>query len=557
MAAKPATLSKLWPNTLTKFWGAQAIGWSVASLGLALLLAQAPAGSPGAVLAGAAWALAGANAALSVLLYRTTEEASTALGLSGVASFAGTTALVHGLAGSGLTGAALSAARTLRLWHVAMTVGSVAFALIKSNKDRLFAQGGDLVRSGMLAGTSRGAAVPLLVIINQGAGAKLGAKVGAALRERAERVAAKGGAMRVVDVAETPPAEALASFGAEHAAYRVLVCGGDGTVTWVLQAIDDAGLEYRPAVGVLPLGTGNDLARVLGWGKSYRTERLGAQLDALDRARIALLDRWTMAGTLPQGKSEVVLCNYCSIGVDAKAALLWARLSKARPALFKLRLLNKLWYIVCGSPEFVLHSYRDLGARVFIECDGKPVALPPGAEGIMVLNTPSYGGGSDLWDEGRGAPLSTRLAHMQTPAADTTPAAMSDGRLEVVAVTDVLHLASSLGGFSNGVRLCQGATLRLYAPEGGVPLQVDGEPFNVDTQGDGDHPLISTASCEPFDFTLTCDRPSALMLAAPPQGTGAAALSDAGAGELAIERGVAAGAVSAETRERLLRDMAS
>ena len=230
MAAAPSALGKLWPNTLTKFWGAQAIGWSAASFGLALLLAAAPAGSPGAVLAGAAWALAGANAALAVLLYRTTEEASTALGLAGVASFAGITALVHGLAGSGLSGAALPAARTLRLWHVAMTVGSVVFALIKSNKDRLFAQGGDLVRSGMLAGTSRGAAVPLLVIINQAAGAKLGAKVGAALRERAERVASKGGAMRVADVAETPPAEALAAFGAEHDAYRVLVCGGVGTV---------------------------------------------------------------------------------------------------------------------------------------------------------------------------------------------------------------------------------------------------------------------------------------------------------------------------------------
>ena len=86
-----------------------------------------------------------------------------------------------------------------------------------------------------------------------------------------------------------------------------------------------------------------------------------------------------------------------------------------------------------------------------------------------------------------------------------------------------------------------------------MPLQVDGEPFNVDTGG---APLMSTAGCEPFDFTLSCDRPSALMLAAPPRGA-ATALADAGAGELAIERGVAAGAVTAETRERLLRDMAS
>ena len=38
---------------------------------------------------------------------------------------------------------------------------------------------------------------------------------------------------------------------------------------WVMSAIDEVGFRRNPPVGVLPLGTGNDLSRSLEWGPGY------------------------------------------------------------------------------------------------------------------------------------------------------------------------------------------------------------------------------------------------------------------------------------------------
>ncbi|KAJ3591060.1 hypothetical protein NHX12_009007, partial [Muraenolepis orangiensis] len=75
--------------------------------------------------------------------------------------------------------------------------------------------------------------------------------------------------------------------------FRILVCGGDGSVGWVLSEIDTLSLHTQ--LGVLPLGTGNDLARVLGWGSACDDDaQLPQILEKLERASTKMLDRWSI-----------------------------------------------------------------------------------------------------------------------------------------------------------------------------------------------------------------------------------------------------------------------
>ena len=78
--------------------------------------------------------------------------------------------------------------------------------------------------------------------------------------------------------------------------FKVLVCGGDGTISWVLDAIEKHNFESPPPVAILPLGTGNDLSRVLQWGRGFSTVDgqggLTTLLQNINHAAVTMLDRW-------------------------------------------------------------------------------------------------------------------------------------------------------------------------------------------------------------------------------------------------------------------------
>ncbi|ELU15181.1 hypothetical protein CAPTEDRAFT_217352, partial [Capitella teleta] len=133
---------------------------------------------------------------------------------------------------------------------------------------------------------------------------------------------------------------------------RILVAGGDGTVGWVLQAIDNLRLKPSPEVCILPLGTGNDLARVLNWGDGY-TGDIDVQdiLHGMRHADAVKLDRWRVEVTrakhfgIRMPRKTLMMNNYASIGVDALVTLNFHRHRESRPILFGSRLINKNVYL--------------------------------------------------------------------------------------------------------------------------------------------------------------------------------------------------------------------
>lgn len=87
---------------------------------------------------------------------------------------------------------------------------------------------------------------------------------------RAHRIAELGGESAVLVVgASADHVSELAGEALSEGYARVIAAGGDGTVQAVINGLMAAG-EARPQLGIVPIGSGNDLARSMGLPRSLR-----------------------------------------------------------------------------------------------------------------------------------------------------------------------------------------------------------------------------------------------------------------------------------------------
>lgn len=235
----------------------------------------------------------------------------------------------------------------------------------------------------------------------------------------------------------------------------IIAVGGDGTASWILRGI----LEYggETGFGLIPLGTGNDLARSLGiydpriaWSKRALKRALATALSGKPHG----IDLFRMEGAGP-------FCNYAGIGLDAK--VLWDYTACSRSSWFRL----VRW---SGGLKFLCYGLLLLKNLRYRLPDGIEISLGSGTvrktfsprkrfRAVILSNTRTYAGGFVL-----------------QPASK-----IDDGKFEVTFVRglpDILRILVSRflpsGNLTSGLPGGRTDSMEWTAPPG-LPLEWDGE----------------------------------------------------------------------------------
>ncbi|XP_056157091.1 diacylglycerol kinase zeta [Lampris incognitus] len=311
---------------------------------------------------------------------------------------------------------------------------------------------------------------PLLVFVNPKSGGNQGAKI-------LQTFMWYLNPRQVFDLSQGGPKEGLELYRKVHN-LRILACGGDGTVGWILSCLDELALNPQPPVAVLPLGTGNDLARTLNWGGGYTDEPLSKILSHVEEGTVVQLDRWNLqiephrdAGP-DQDEQQTdklpldVFNNYFSLGFDAHVTLGFHESREANPEKFNSRFRNKMFYAGTAFSDFLMGSSKDLSKHIKVVCDGTDLTSKVQdlkLQCLVFLNIPRYCAGTTPW----GNPGEHH---------EFEPQRHDDGYIEVIGFTMTSLATLQVGGHGERLNQCREVTLTTTKP---LPVQVDGEPCRL------------------------------------------------------------------------------
>jgi diacylglycerol kinase family enzyme len=295
--------------------------------------------------------------------------------------------------------------------------------------------------------------------------------VGRSVFKRLGEILDSFGMARETWTAELTDPERLAEQidGFLQSSRKLIAVGGDGTLGTVLDRVR----RLRPTteIGLIPLGTGNDLARALGIYRIYSAKGLIACLKRLLKAQSHPFDLWDVG-------EEATLVSYLSAGLDA-AILHSFDQARKQGRIRGGALGNKIYYACAFFAQ--LKNRLPAGSSARLETAQGTVELSlAGSRAILIANINSYAAGAHPFPENR----------------------FDDGQLEI-SVFDALwqYLLVAVGSrvappIARWIRhwLPRHAARRVsLSLVPGTPVQLDGEDFT--DRGAGASPLtISLAA---------------------------------------------------------------
>ncbi len=255
-----------------------------------------------------------------------------------------------------------------------------------------------------------------------------------------------------VEVAHTlGPRDAvrLAHEAARAGVERILVAGGDGTLSEVATGLIEAECSERVEIGVLPLGTGGDFLRSLGAPREVEAAlaRIAEGVaKSVDAGRVRFLGH--------EGEAcEACFVNVSSFGISALAD----------------ELVNQTTKLFGGTLSFLVGTIRAI-----VQYEAEPVRILVDGEcvyeGAVALATAAngryFGGGMQVAPRAR----------------------IDDGQLDVVIVPQIpvaqllrklplIYRGTHLD--EAGVLLHRGRVIEAQAPPGTVEIELDGEPLGT------------------------------------------------------------------------------
>ncbi len=284
----------------------------------------------------------------------------------------------------------------------------------------------------MLNGHASGASRMPLVLVNPAAGGGRAARV-------ANRLATPPG--RLVVTASREATQRLAAEAVADGHDRVVVVGGDGSVQDVVNGLLAAGASIP--LGIVPAGSGNDLARSLGLPRDP-----GAALEIALGGRLETID----AGSARGSAGERWFVSAAGVGFDAQVATALA----TRPPRARL---GSVGYLLTTLAE--LRRFHNVSLALRLETPEGRLEIEQACLFAAVANGPYYGGGMRICPEAR----------------------MGDGLLDVCLVGDISRMGAlrEIPGIYRGSHVRNPAvslfTVTALEIEGDALAHLDGEPF--------------------------------------------------------------------------------